>query len=148
MSGRSIFIRKNIPLAIFEAPNEESLVKIAGPLSGPGIAHITPWMPLDEAMNVLWKTPFSALFFFLECQLKHRSTRTDPSPLFIRYLPDSARGRISRAVKNGNVMATGPRTFRRNVYLSLPEYRIPGRYPGPGRGVSEVPHRIRRTDPR
>jgi hypothetical protein len=52
--ARYLLIGKHVSLAIFEAPDEESLLKITGPFSSFGIAHITPAIPLDEAIKIHW----------------------------------------------------------------------------------------------
>jgi hypothetical protein len=39
-------------VAIFEAPSEESLIKITAPFSNFGVAHIAPAMQLEDAIRV------------------------------------------------------------------------------------------------
>ena len=52
--GRYLLVGRHMSVAIFEAPNEESLLKITGPFSKYGVAHIAPAMPLEEAVKVKW----------------------------------------------------------------------------------------------
>jgi uncharacterized protein with GYD domain len=52
--NRYLLIGRHASLAIFEAPDEESLLKVTAPFSGLGIAHLAPAMPLDEAIHVKW----------------------------------------------------------------------------------------------
>jgi uncharacterized protein with GYD domain len=54
MIGRYLLIGKHTSVAIFEAPDEETLIKIVGPFAGLGVAHIHPAMPLEEALKVWW----------------------------------------------------------------------------------------------
>jgi Domain of unknown function (DUF3303) len=54
LHSRYLLIGRHTSLAIFDAPGEESLIKIAGPFSSLGVAHITPAMPLDEAIKIQW----------------------------------------------------------------------------------------------
>jgi uncharacterized protein with GYD domain len=52
--GRYVLIGRHMSVAIFDAPNEETLLKITGPFSTLGVAHIAPAMPLEEAIQVIW----------------------------------------------------------------------------------------------
>lgn len=52
--GRYILIGRHMSVAIFDAPNEETLLKITGPFSTLGVAHVAPAMPLEEAIQVTW----------------------------------------------------------------------------------------------
>jgi len=52
--GRYVLIGRHMSLAIFDAPSEESLLKITGPFSSLGVAKISPAMELDEAIKVHW----------------------------------------------------------------------------------------------
>jgi hypothetical protein len=54
VQGRYVLIGRHTSLAVFDAPDEVSLLKITGPFSSLGIAHITPAMSLDDAMKVQW----------------------------------------------------------------------------------------------
>ncbi len=51
---RYLLIGRHMSVAVFEAPNEESLLKITAPFSKYGVAHIAPAMPLEEALKVKW----------------------------------------------------------------------------------------------
>ncbi|MGP8011775.1 MAG: hypothetical protein ACLPI9_04775 [Halobacteriota archaeon] len=37
-----------------EAPDEAALLKVTGPFSSLGVAHVAPAMPLEEAIQVPW----------------------------------------------------------------------------------------------
>jgi hypothetical protein len=52
--GRYVLIGRHISLAIFDAPSEESLLKITAPFASLGIALVAPAMPLEEAVRVHW----------------------------------------------------------------------------------------------
>jgi uncharacterized protein with GYD domain len=52
--GRYVLIGRHMSVAIFDAPDEASLLKITGPFSSFGVAHIAPAMPLEEANQVTW----------------------------------------------------------------------------------------------
>lgn len=52
--NRYLLIGRHISVAIFEAPDEESLIKIVGPFSGLGVAHVSPAMKLEDALKVTW----------------------------------------------------------------------------------------------
>ncbi|MGZ4907521.1 MAG: DUF3303 domain-containing protein [Halobacteriota archaeon] len=52
--GRYVLIGRHMSVAIFDAPDETSLLKITGPFSSDGVAHVAPAMPLDEANQVTW----------------------------------------------------------------------------------------------
>jgi hypothetical protein len=52
--GRYLLIGRHISVAIFEAPSEESILKITYPFGEIGIAHAAPALPLEDAFN-LWK---------------------------------------------------------------------------------------------
>jgi hypothetical protein len=52
--GRYVLIGKHASVAILEAADEESLLKITGPFAGLGVAHIHPAMPMEEALKVHW----------------------------------------------------------------------------------------------
>jgi hypothetical protein len=49
---RYILIGRHMSVAIFDAPNEESLLKITAPFSSYGVAHIAPAMNLEEAVQM------------------------------------------------------------------------------------------------
>ena len=46
--GRYLLIGMHTTVAIFEAQDEDALVRIVGPLSGLGITHISPAMKIEE----------------------------------------------------------------------------------------------------
>jgi hypothetical protein len=52
--GRYVLIGRHMSLAIFDAPSEESLLKITAPFASLGIALVAPAMPLEEAVRVQW----------------------------------------------------------------------------------------------
>jgi uncharacterized protein with GYD domain len=52
--GRYVLIGRHISVAIFDAPDEAALLKITGPFSSLGVAHVAPAMPLEEALQVSW----------------------------------------------------------------------------------------------
>jgi hypothetical protein len=52
--NRYILIGRHISVALFEATDEEALMKITGPFSGLGVAHIYPAMRLEDALKVTW----------------------------------------------------------------------------------------------
>ena len=52
--GRYVLIGRHMSVAIFDAPDEGTLLKITGPFSNFGVAHIAPAMPLEEAIQVTW----------------------------------------------------------------------------------------------
>jgi hypothetical protein len=49
---RYLIIGRHKSLAIFDAPNEEAILKITAPFSTLGIAKVMPIMPLEEALEV------------------------------------------------------------------------------------------------
>jgi len=52
--GRYLVIGRHTSVAIFEAQDEEALIRIVGPFSGFGVAHISPIMKLEDALKVSW----------------------------------------------------------------------------------------------
>jgi hypothetical protein len=52
--NRYLLIGRHMSVAIFEAPTEESLIKIVAPFANFGVAHIAPAMPVEEAIHVRW----------------------------------------------------------------------------------------------
>jgi uncharacterized protein with GYD domain len=52
--NRYLLIGRHMSVAIFEAEDEESLIKIVAPFADFGVAHIAPAMSLDEAVRVHW----------------------------------------------------------------------------------------------
>jgi hypothetical protein len=54
--GRQILlIGKHISVAIFDAPNEEAILKITYPFRELGVPHIAPALPLEEALEMMEK---------------------------------------------------------------------------------------------
>jgi uncharacterized protein with GYD domain len=49
---RYLVIGRHMSMAIFDAPDAESLLKITAPFSSLGVAKIMPVMPLEEAIKV------------------------------------------------------------------------------------------------
>ena len=50
---RYLLIGRHMSVAVFEAPDEGSILKITAPFSPYGIAHVAPAMPLDEAVRAV-----------------------------------------------------------------------------------------------
>ena len=50
----SLLIGRHMSVAIFDAPSEESLIKITAPFSNFGVAHIAPAMQIEDALKVRW----------------------------------------------------------------------------------------------
>jgi hypothetical protein len=50
--NRFLLIGRHMSVAIFDAPNTESLLKITAPFSSFGVAHIAPAVPLEEAIQM------------------------------------------------------------------------------------------------
>ncbi len=53
--GRYLLIGRHISVAIFEAPSEESILKITFPFRDIGVPHIAPALPLEEALEMMDK---------------------------------------------------------------------------------------------
>lgn len=53
--GRYIMIGRHISVAIFDAPNEESILRVTYPFRDIGKAHVTPALPLEEALRLMEK---------------------------------------------------------------------------------------------
>ena len=53
--GRYLLIGRHISLAIFEAPSEESLLKITHPFREIGVPHVAPALPLEDALKMMEK---------------------------------------------------------------------------------------------
>ncbi|MCZ7357032.1 MAG: hypothetical protein O8C66_13540 [Candidatus Methanoperedens sp.] len=51
--GRYLLIGRHISLAIFDASNEESILKITYPFREIGVPHIAPALPLEEALEMM-----------------------------------------------------------------------------------------------
>jgi hypothetical protein len=52
--NRYLLIGRHVSVAIFDAQDEEALIKVVGPFSGLGVAHISPAMKLEDALKVTW----------------------------------------------------------------------------------------------
>lgn len=55
MIGRYLLIGRHVSVAIFDAPNEEVILKITYPFRDIGVPHIAPALPLDEALEIMEK---------------------------------------------------------------------------------------------
>jgi hypothetical protein len=53
--GRYLLIGRHISVAIFEAPTEESVLKITHPFREIGIAHAAPALTLEDALKMMEK---------------------------------------------------------------------------------------------
>ncbi len=53
--GRYLMIGRHISVAIFDAPNEESILKVTFPFREIGKAHLNPVLPLEEALKLMDK---------------------------------------------------------------------------------------------
>lgn len=51
--GRYLLIGRHISVAIFDAPNEEAILKITYPFRELGIPRIAPAMPLEDALKLM-----------------------------------------------------------------------------------------------
>ena len=52
---RYLLIGRHLSVAIFDAPNEESILKVTFPFRGIGIPHVAPALPLEEALKMMEK---------------------------------------------------------------------------------------------
>lgn len=53
--SRYLMIGRHISVAIFDAPNEESILKITFPFKDLGVPHVAPALPLEEALKMMEK---------------------------------------------------------------------------------------------
>ena len=53
--NRYLMIGRHISVAIFDAPNEESILKITFPFKDLGVPHVAPALPLEEALKMMEK---------------------------------------------------------------------------------------------
>ncbi len=53
--GRYLLIGRHISVAIFDAPSEEAILKITYPFRELGVPHISPALPLEEALEIMEK---------------------------------------------------------------------------------------------
>ena len=51
--GRYLLIGRHISVAIFDATNEEAILKITYPFREIGVPHIAPALPLEEALEMM-----------------------------------------------------------------------------------------------
>lgn len=51
--GRYLLIGRHVSMAIFDAPDEESILKITYPFREVGVPHINPALPLDDALQMM-----------------------------------------------------------------------------------------------
>lgn len=55
LMGRYLLIGRHVSMAIFDAPNEEAMLKITYPFRELGVVHINPALPLEEAIEMMEK---------------------------------------------------------------------------------------------
>lgn len=53
--GRYLLIGRHMTVVIFEAPNEETILKITYTFRNFGIPHLNPALPLEEALKMMDK---------------------------------------------------------------------------------------------
>jgi hypothetical protein len=53
--ARYLLIGRHISVSIFDAPSEESILKITYPFREIGVPHIAPALPLEEALEMMEK---------------------------------------------------------------------------------------------
>jgi len=53
--GRYLLIGRHLTVVIFEAPNEEAILKITHPARSLGIPHVCPALPMEEALQMMDK---------------------------------------------------------------------------------------------
>jgi uncharacterized protein with GYD domain len=53
--GRYLLIGRHMTVAIFEAPNEEAILKITYPFRNFGVPHVNPALPLEESLKMMEK---------------------------------------------------------------------------------------------
>jgi hypothetical protein len=53
--SRYLMIGRHISVAIFDAPNEESILKIPFPFREIGVPHVAPALPLEDALQMMEK---------------------------------------------------------------------------------------------
>lgn len=51
--GRYLLIGRHISVAIFDAPNEEAILKITYPFREIGVPHMAPALPLEDALKLM-----------------------------------------------------------------------------------------------
>lgn len=53
--GRYLLIGRHLTVVIFEAPNEEAILKITHPARNFGVPHVCPALPIEEALEMMDK---------------------------------------------------------------------------------------------
>jgi uncharacterized protein with GYD domain len=53
--GRYLLIGRHLTVVIFEAPNEEAILKITHPARKLGVPHVCPALPMEEALKIMEK---------------------------------------------------------------------------------------------
>lgn len=53
--GRYLLIGRHVSMAVFDAPDEESILKITYPFREIGVPHINPALPLEDAIEMMEK---------------------------------------------------------------------------------------------
>jgi uncharacterized protein with GYD domain len=53
--GRYLLTGRHMTVAIFEAPNEEAILKITYPFRNSGVPHVNPALPLEESLKMMEK---------------------------------------------------------------------------------------------
>ena len=53
--GRYLLIGRHLTVVIFDAPNEEAILKITYPARNFGIPHVCPALPMEEALKLMDK---------------------------------------------------------------------------------------------
>ncbi len=51
--GRYLLIGRHMTVVIFDAPNEEAILKITHPARKFGIPHVNPALPMEEALKMM-----------------------------------------------------------------------------------------------
>jgi hypothetical protein len=53
--GRYLLIGRHMTVVIFDAPNEEAILKVTYPSRNIGVPHVSPAMPLEDALKMMEK---------------------------------------------------------------------------------------------
>jgi hypothetical protein len=51
--GRYLLIGRHLTVVIFDAPNEEAILKINYPARNFGVPHVCPALPMEEALKMM-----------------------------------------------------------------------------------------------
>ncbi len=51
--GRYLLIGRHVSMAIFDAPDEESILKITYPFREIGVPHLNPALPMEDALEMM-----------------------------------------------------------------------------------------------